>query len=51
MFLHLRWWALAYVANSWLVLAVLVYFLVKLLLGEARRGDTTVSPGPSLEPT
>jgi hypothetical protein len=31
-FLHLQWWALAYVANSALVLAVLVYFLASALL-------------------
>jgi hypothetical protein len=31
-FLHLQWWALAYVANSALVLAVLVYFLGSALL-------------------
>ena len=38
-FLHLRWRALAYVANSWLVLAVLVYFLANVLL--AKRAEET----------
>jgi hypothetical protein len=49
-FLHLRWRALAYVANSWLVLGVLVYFLANVLL--AKRAETS-SPHPvyRAEPT
>ena len=43
-FLHLRWRALAYVANSWLVLGVLVYFLANVLL--AKRAEPTSSPRP-----
>ena len=41
-FLHLQWRALAYVANSALVLAVLVYFLVSALL--ETRAETAASP-------
>jgi hypothetical protein len=50
-FLHLRWRALAYVANSWLVLGVLVYFLVNILL--TKHVEETPSPHPvyRAEPT
>src|SRR5688572_3895767 len=47
-FLHLRWRALAYVANSWLVLGVLVYFLVNILL--AKRAEETPPPHPVYRP-
>jgi hypothetical protein len=50
-FLHLRWRALAYVADSWLVLGVLVYFLANVLL--PKRAEETSSPRPvyRAEPT
>jgi hypothetical protein len=41
-FLHLQWRALAYVANSWMVLGVLVYFLASNLL--ALRIEAVPSP-------
>jgi hypothetical protein len=47
-FLHLQWRALAYVANSALVLAVLVYFLAGGLL--VKPIDAAQSAGPSRQP-
>ena len=46
-FLHLQWWALAYVANSTLVLGVLFYFLACNLL--ATRVAAAPSPAPIAE--
>ena len=44
-FLHLQWRALAYVANSALVLAVLAYFLASALLCKAHRRRAVCGPG------